>query len=168
MHTAKGLFEQKGVNEVTIDDITEKSDVSRSTFFNHFQSTNDLLIQIARQEIAELIDAINEKKDGDVLKSLMHKLLEDTYPYPYLMFDFLTRGILNEYKNKLENNEYTEVLKIFEQQFDDDNKFKSREKTSIVLGSYFGFLIMKFIKKEKFDDLNEAKSFMNKIIEDLI
>ena len=40
MHSAKVLFEQHGINNVTIEQIAENADVSRSTFFSHFEKTN--------------------------------------------------------------------------------------------------------------------------------
>ncbi|MEG2456776.1 MAG: helix-turn-helix domain-containing protein, partial [Clostridia bacterium] len=43
LHSAKKLFEDKGIGNVTIDEISEAADVSRSTFFTHFASLDDLL-----------------------------------------------------------------------------------------------------------------------------
>ena len=57
MHSAKLLFEENGISGVTIEQITEKADVSRSTFFSHFTSVDDLLNQIANEEVNDIISA---------------------------------------------------------------------------------------------------------------
>jgi sugar phosphate isomerase/epimerase len=49
MHSAKVLFEQHGINNVTIEQIAENADVSRSTFFSHFDSLDSLLTEIAAE-----------------------------------------------------------------------------------------------------------------------
>ncbi|MBR3438787.1 MAG: helix-turn-helix transcriptional regulator, partial [Clostridia bacterium] len=42
MHSAKMLFEKNGLGNVTVEQIAEAADVSRSTFFTHFTSVDDL------------------------------------------------------------------------------------------------------------------------------
>ncbi|MYV89340.1 TetR family transcriptional regulator, partial [Streptomyces sp. SID1034] len=39
---ALSLFAEKGFEQTTIDDITERADVARGTFFNHFQHKEEL------------------------------------------------------------------------------------------------------------------------------
>ena len=51
LHQAKVLFEKEGIGNVTIEQISESADVSRSTFFSHFASVDDLLKEISDEEI---------------------------------------------------------------------------------------------------------------------
>ena len=51
LHQAKVLFEKEGIGNVTIEQISERADVSRSTFFSHFASVDDLLKEISDEEI---------------------------------------------------------------------------------------------------------------------
>ena len=97
MHSAKALFETKDVGRVTVDEIAEKADISRSTFFNHFASIDDLLLELANQEIADLLDYVKkEKKSGLAnIELLVNKLIEDIYAYPSLSMFLLTNNILN-------------------------------------------------------------------------
>jgi AcrR family transcriptional regulator len=41
------LFTEKGYDRTTIDDITERADVARGTFFNYFQRKDDLITEWA-------------------------------------------------------------------------------------------------------------------------
>ncbi len=47
MHAAKGLFEEKGIRNVTFNDIAERADMCRTTVFNHFATINELMIALA-------------------------------------------------------------------------------------------------------------------------
>ena len=51
MHAAKGLFERDGIENVTFTQIAEEADVCRTTVFNHFAGTRELMLAISRQEI---------------------------------------------------------------------------------------------------------------------
>ena len=57
LHQAKVLFEKEGIGNVTIEQISESADVSRSTFFSHFASVDDLLKEISNEEINDVFDA---------------------------------------------------------------------------------------------------------------
>ena len=84
LHQAKVLFEKEGIGNVTIEQISESADVSRSTFFSHFASVDDLLKEISNEEINDVFDAAG-KGDGKLtVSALLKQLNDDTYPYPYL------------------------------------------------------------------------------------
>ena len=55
------LIVEKGYSAINIQDITERADVSRTTFYLHFNSIDDLLFERMREMYEEL---------GDVAKSL--------------------------------------------------------------------------------------------------
>ncbi|MFC6987395.1 TetR/AcrR family transcriptional regulator [Streptomyces cirratus] len=48
------LFTQQGYDQTTVDEITERADVARGTFFNHFQRKEDLIAEWG-QERRELL-----------------------------------------------------------------------------------------------------------------
>ena len=62
MHNAKVLYEQKGLGNVTIEDITEAADISRSTFFSHFASTDALILEIANVAVMDIIGSLQKKR----------------------------------------------------------------------------------------------------------
>ena len=54
MHAAKGLFERDGIDNVTFGRIAEEADVCRTTVFNHFSGTAELMLAIMSQEIEDI------------------------------------------------------------------------------------------------------------------
>ncbi|MEU6625503.1 TetR/AcrR family transcriptional regulator [Streptomyces litmocidini] len=51
---ALDLFTQKGYDQTSVDEITEKADVARGTFFNHFQRKEDLIAEWGEQRRLQL------------------------------------------------------------------------------------------------------------------
>ena len=75
MHSAKVLFEQNGINNVTIDRIAEEADVSRSTFFTHFESLDALLGEIAAEEISDILSPPEGSGKPTILHQTSHQSL---------------------------------------------------------------------------------------------
>lgn len=165
MHSAKALFETKDVGRVTVDEIAEKADISRSTFFNHFASIDDLLLELANQEIADLLDYVKkEKKSGLAnIELLVNKLIEDIYAYPSLSMFLLTNNILN---NK--NQSCAQIVDIIKADLTSANttvdNFDTEELTALILGAIFGLLNKKFIEDSPFNDMNQTKSTIRKVL----
>jgi TetR/AcrR family transcriptional regulator, cholesterol catabolism regulator len=70
-HAAVELFIEKGYDRTTIEEITEKADVARGTFFNHFQSKEDLISawgEYRRQELMGFLGEINVRDDASTLQ----------------------------------------------------------------------------------------------------
>ena len=67
LEVAKALVESRGVDAVTIEEITEAADVARRTFYHHFDSKHDALVPLARarteklnRRIDRLIEAVDD------------------------------------------------------------------------------------------------------------
>jgi AcrR family transcriptional regulator len=66
LKVAEALVESRGVDAVTIEEITEAADVARRTFYHHFDSKHDALVPLARTRTEELnrrIDRLIEAVD---------------------------------------------------------------------------------------------------------
>jgi AcrR family transcriptional regulator len=61
---AERLMADRGVEHVTVDEITEAVDIARRTFYHHFESKHDLLVPIARARTK----ALNRRIDRAVAK----------------------------------------------------------------------------------------------------
>ena len=64
LEAAQRLMGARGVDAVTVEEITEAADVARRTFYHHFDSKHDLLVPIARARTKSLnrrIDRLIEK-----------------------------------------------------------------------------------------------------------
>ncbi|MGW4118132.1 TetR/AcrR family transcriptional regulator [Nocardia sp. NPDC004711] len=58
--SALELFAEKGYDATTIDEIAERADVSRGTFFNHFPRKEDLITEWAEDRRRTLMDRIEQ------------------------------------------------------------------------------------------------------------
>lgn len=54
LEAAEALVQARGVDAVTIEEITEAADVARRTFYHHFDSKHDALVPLARARTAGL------------------------------------------------------------------------------------------------------------------
>ena len=64
LDAAEELTQSRGVEVVTIEDITEAADVARRTFYHYFESKNDVVVPIARARTRELNRRIDRAVEG--------------------------------------------------------------------------------------------------------
>ena len=96
MHAAKGLFERDGIDNVTFGRIAEEADVCRTTVFNHFSGTAELMLAIMSQEIEDIRDFCREENYSG--KELIYALFENSSKiryYPTLATLLINNAILN-------------------------------------------------------------------------
>lgn len=64
LEAASCLFAEKGLDLTTIDDITERADVGKGTFYYHFKNKEGLLKVLINEVLGELIETINQRAEG--------------------------------------------------------------------------------------------------------
>jgi AcrR family transcriptional regulator len=64
LNTASGLFYTKGVHTVGVDEILSKAKVTRATFYRHFPSKDDLIIEYIRTADAGIRAALARATGG--------------------------------------------------------------------------------------------------------
>ena len=164
MHSAKQLFEKHGIQNVTIEKIADGADVSRSTFFSHFESLDDLLSQIANEEIGDILRA-SEREDGIDIEAVFTKLTKDTYPYPSLMCELVVRSILSDKESSVRD-----VFRLFSEEiekggYDALKKIvPSEDISALIFGAYFGLIFRKITAKEAFGNPQETNKKINNFI----
>jgi len=60
----EALVRSRGIDAVTLEDITEAADVARRTFYHYFDSKHDALVPIARKRTRELNRRIDRVVEG--------------------------------------------------------------------------------------------------------
>jgi AcrR family transcriptional regulator len=60
MEVALGLFFEKGIYWTKIEDITEQADVGKGTFYQYFDTKEDLLAELLKHGLEQLMMRINE------------------------------------------------------------------------------------------------------------
>lgn len=61
---AEAMMSERGVDEVTIADITDAADLARRTFYHHFTSKHDVLVPIARARTQALNRRVDRQLEG--------------------------------------------------------------------------------------------------------
>ena len=102
MHAAKGLFEEKGINHVTFNDIAQRADMCRTTIFNHFATINELMLALMEQEVVDVLEHCEESGEhgNDLIVRMFEKLIDDTVQYPVLSSKLLSNSIISEEEAK--------------------------------------------------------------------
>jgi len=76
LDAARAVFAEKGLDLTRIDDITERADVGKGTFYNHFKSKPQLIRELVRTVLDELASAIEDACRGIVkLPALLDTLM---------------------------------------------------------------------------------------------
>jgi AcrR family transcriptional regulator len=76
-HAAVRLVAERGLENVSVDEIAAAADVSSRTFFNYFPTKDDALAGIDPEDIAEISDALaNRPPDEEPLVALRTVMLE--------------------------------------------------------------------------------------------
>lgn len=76
MNAARAVFAERGLDLGRIDEITERADVGKGTFYYHFRNKEELVAELIRETLAQLVKVIEEKCAGLTdLKSLLDALI---------------------------------------------------------------------------------------------
>ena len=86
LKVARRYFQNKGFENTLIEEIADGADISKSTFFNYFSSKENLLKEIANEEIDKIREYVELELDKkfpakDKIYLVMKFLLEDITPY---------------------------------------------------------------------------------------
>lgn len=61
---ALALFTERGVDMATIEEITERADVGKGTFYRHFGNKDEVMGALTEEAFARLVDAIRRQAEG--------------------------------------------------------------------------------------------------------
>jgi AcrR family transcriptional regulator len=76
LNAARETFAEKGLDLSTIDDITERADVGKGTFYYHFHEKNEVISSLIKEMMEELIQRIEENCEAaDDLTALLDTII---------------------------------------------------------------------------------------------
>lgn len=76
LNAARSVFAEKGMDLTRINDITERADVGKGTFYYHFKSKEQVVRTLVKGMLGELVGVIEEKCRGIAeLRSLLDALI---------------------------------------------------------------------------------------------
>lgn len=162
MHAARGVYEKKGIEKTSFSDIAKAADVSRSTVFNHFAGSAELLTALCGQEIDDLEKAYlssgKQGKDGIIV--LFDTLIEDTACYPQLVTQIIQSALMSGD----ENNPLQMFEHLIGKNLNGDNK---NETVILLMGAYYGLINHYHLYNQPFDG-KKMKTEMRRLIDAII
>jgi AcrR family transcriptional regulator len=95
------LFAERGLPNVTVEDITEAADVGKGTFFNYFESKDHVLGVMAEIQLGKVHEALEQAEAGKdsvrcVLRHLAERIAEKPGRSPDLARAFLSSFLVSE------------------------------------------------------------------------
>jgi AcrR family transcriptional regulator len=102
---AISLFAERGVENVTVEQITEKADVGKGTFFNYFPNKEAVLTYFGGIQVERLQEAMERGEIGGSPREQVRQVMEILASYPHMTPD-LARGM---FVSALNFNRFHEV-----------------------------------------------------------
>ena len=148
------LIAERGLPNVTVEDITEAADVGKGTFFNYFESKEHVLgvmaeIQLGKVKEAAARLALGRQTAQNVLRQLAHRLAEEPGRSPglarALISSFLASESVREIlkRTMLEGRKTVgEVIVVGQERGEIDPKLKQGKIAMQFIQAVMGTLLM--------------------------
>jgi AcrR family transcriptional regulator len=149
LHAARVLFERKGIEHVTFNDIALESGLSRTTIFNHFPAITDLLYALINEEVSALeeMHRTGGKTGAAAIDAMFTKLLEDTVKYPVLAWKLLSYTAIRQDEKSLLGRLEAIIWENLPELPDE----RKHDRVVMITGVYYGLVNHCFINRKEFD-----------------
>ena len=165
------LLEKKDWEFITVTEICKKAGVNRSTFYLHYETMDDLLLETTEMIGKRFNDAFsNEKFDLQNTDKKGLFFVEDQYLIPYLNFIKKNKRVykLIHEKPHVFKNQYTSQ-KWYEQLFTKIlDKFGVEESEKEYVFAYFSYGLVAIVQKWIENDCNDSVEAIAKLMKKVI
>ncbi len=83
------LMEERGLDNVSVNDLCARADLNRGTFYNHFHDKDDLLTTLEDEIIADLERIQDQMKGLTVMDLVRYRTRKQPLPFLVDLFDYL-------------------------------------------------------------------------------
>lgn len=164
----KDLLAEQNFDDISITDISERADVSRYTFYKHFESKEDLLIKALEDKFESMYsqldsDIANAMLDGSNLRDYKSVLLNPLFKHENKSEPILKLG-LDRFSQKVLKTVESQQLEIF-QQFFVKKKFDQPNEDSLdILNTFFAGGVVNLMAKWLQEDLPYEEGKMDRVL----
>lgn len=151
--TALQMFSDQGYEQVSVDDIIEKTGISKGTFYHYFKSKDEIISEIGRSQM-ELIERWSQRTPKQVqsleghINRLFLDLSSNIKEKPKIIRSLFTLTTHNESVRKLHNKQFRYLYDSILRWLPD------RQKVDHLVATYIGTLMMwSILENEDLDKL---------------
>lgn len=83
------LIEERGLDDVSVNDLCARADLNRGTFYNHFHDKDDLVTTLEDEVISDLECIQEQMKDLTVMDLVRYRMRKQPLPFLVDLFDYL-------------------------------------------------------------------------------
>jgi len=133
---AKRLLFEKNVKKLTVKDVVEECQITRQTFYYHFEDIPALMRWALEKRMANFLDEIKTSKTAE--EAIRYFFLVAINAYPYVK-----KGMEANYRDEIEKLLEQSVYGLFKQITEKENLYKnsSRSELDLILRYHSGAML---------------------------
>lgn len=178
--TAKKLFLEKGLNNVTMNDIMNEAGLSKATMYRYYDNIHPIAFEVEYEMLQEIFSDLNiiditNHNGGEVIKEILltmaDRFIYHIKAYRYIsMFDFLYS---DQYPNDNLSQEYNKVIQsIIDANMSGERVKEQFDEALIYVSVIFAYLQKLAHRKEIIDkgeiDVIERLNIVRRMIHKLL
>lgn len=75
------VFSESGVDAATIEDITQRADLGKGTFYRHFSDKSEVMASLVENAIDKLTGKLQDKSDAGSLEEVLEHIIDVHYRF---------------------------------------------------------------------------------------
>jgi len=155
------LFAERGLPNVTVENITEAADVGKGTFFNYFDSKEGVLAVMAEIQLGKVREALEQATNGNrpiqsVFRRLFERVAEEPGRSPDLARAFLASFLASEAIRHQTGSSMAEgrrmagdIVSIGQKRGEIDPKLKKEQVALFLQQTFLGTLLLWSLHSEQ-------------------